>query len=128
VVNEIAMLCDRMDINVWEVSDAAAPSRSAHAFLPGPGLGGHCFPIDRFICLGDEAGRIEARFIGWRLYQRPDAHFVVTKIQSAMNRACKAAARLAHSYYGRAYNRDHRRCARSPALDIIHLLDSGTRR
>ena len=59
LVNEIAMMCDRMGINVWEVIDAAATKPFGFMpFYPGPGLGGHCIPIDPVLSfLEDQAGR-----------------------------------------------------------------------
>ena len=65
LVNEIAMMCDRMGINVWEVIDAAATKPFGYMpFYPGPGLGGHCIPIDPFyLSWKTKQAGIEARFI-----------------------------------------------------------------
>ena len=76
LVNEIAMMCDRMGINVWEVIDAAATKPFGFMpFYPGPGLGGHCIPIDPFyLSWKTKQAGIEARFIELAgLHQRPDA-------------------------------------------------------
>ena len=88
LVNEIAMMCDRMGINVWEVIDAAATKPFGFMpFYPGPGLGGHCIPIDPFyLSWKTKQAGIEARFIelaGYINGQMP--HFVVDKIQNALN-------------------------------------------
>src|SRR5258706_509847 len=65
LVNEIALMCDRMQINVWEVIDAAATKPFGFMpFYPGPGLGGHCIPIDPFyLSWKTKQAGIEARFI-----------------------------------------------------------------
>jgi UDP-N-acetyl-D-glucosamine dehydrogenase len=92
LVNEIALMCDRIDINVWEVIDAAATK--PFGFMPfylGPGLGGHCIPIDPFyLSWKTKQAAIEARFIelaGYINGQMP--HFVVDKIQNALNEHMK---------------------------------------
>jgi UDP-N-acetyl-D-glucosamine dehydrogenase len=88
LVNEMALMCDRMGINVWEVIDAAATKPFGFMpFYPGPGLGGHCIPIDPFyLSWKTKQAGIEARFIelaGYINGQMP--HFVVDKIQDALN-------------------------------------------
>ena len=92
LVNEIAMMCDRIGINVWEVIDAAATKPFGFMpFYPGPGLGGHCIPIDPFyLSWKTKQAGIEARFIelaGYINGQMP--HFVVDKVQNALNDAGK---------------------------------------
>src|SRR5207245_1747290 len=86
LVNEIAMMCDRIGINVWEVIDAAATKPFGFMpFYPGPGLGGHCIPIDPFyLSWKTKQAGIEARFIelaGYSNGQMP--HFVVARNQNA---------------------------------------------
>ena len=88
LVNEMALMCDRMGINVWEVIDAAATKPFGFMpFYPGPGLGGHCIPIDPFyLSWKTKQAGIEARFIelaGYINGQMP--HFVVDKVQNALN-------------------------------------------
>jgi UDP-N-acetyl-D-glucosamine dehydrogenase len=88
LVNEIAVMCDGMGINVWEVIDAAATKPFGFMpFYPGPGLGGHCIPIDPFyLSWKSKQSGIEARFIelaGHVNGQMP--HFVATKVQNALN-------------------------------------------
>ena len=115
LVNEIALMCDRMGINVWEVIDAAATKPFGFMpFYPGPGLGGHCIPIDPFyLSWKTKQAGIEARFIelaGYINGQMP--HFVVDKIQNALNDRGKAAQGLARARPGRGVQARHRRCAR----------------
>jgi UDP-N-acetyl-D-glucosamine dehydrogenase len=125
LVNEIALMCDRMDINVWEVIEAAATKPFGFMpFFPGPGLGGHCIPIDPFyLSWKTKQAGIEARFIelaGYINGQMP--HFVVDKIQNALNDHTKPLKGSRVHVMGVAYKRDIDDVRESPALDIIHLL------
>ena len=125
LVNEIALMCDRMDINVWEVIEAAATKPFGFMpFFPGPGLGGHCIPIDPFyLSWKTKQAGIEARFIelaGYINGQMP--HFVVDKIQNALNDYSKPLKGSKVHVMGVAYKRDIDDVRESPALDIIHLL------
>jgi UDP-N-acetyl-D-glucosamine dehydrogenase len=125
LVNELAMMCDRMGINIWEVIDAAATKPFGFMpFYPGPGLGGHCIPIDPFyLSWKTRQAGIEARFIelaGYVNGQMP--HFVVEKIQNTLNDRGKAVKGSRIHVLGVAYKRDIDDVRESPALDIIHLL------
>ncbi len=125
LVNEIAMMCDRMGINVWEVIDAAATKPFGFmAFYPGPGLGGHCIPIDPFyLSWKTKQAGIEARFIELAGYINGHMpHFVVDKIQNALNEHSKPLKGSRVHVLGVAYKRDIDDVRESPALDIIHLL------
>lgn len=125
LVNEMALMCNRMGINVWEVIDAAGTKPFGFMpFYPGPGLGGHCIPIDPFYLSwkSKEAG-IEARFIelaGYINGQMPE--HVVGRIQDALNNAAKPVRGSRVHVLGVAYKRDIDDVRESPALDIIHLL------
>ena len=125
LVNEMALLCDRMNIDVWEVIDAAATKPFGFMpFYPGPGLGGHCIPIDPFYLSwkSKEAG-IEARFIelaGYINGRMPE--FVVEKIQHALNDVSKPVRGSRVHVLGVAYKRDIDDVRESPALDVILLL------
>ena len=126
LVNEIAIMCDRMGINVWEVIDAAATKPFGFMpFYPGPGLGGHCIPIDPFyLSWKSRQAGIEARFIDLAGYingQMP--HFVVEKVQNALNDRAKALNGSHVHIVGVAYKRDIDDVRESPALDIIHVLN-----
>jgi len=125
LVNEMALMCDRMNINVWEVIEAAATKPFGFMpFYPGPGLGGHCIPVDPFyLSWKTKQSGIEARFIelaGYINGQMP--HFVVEKIQNALNDATKPLRGSRIHILGVAYKRDIDDVRESPALDIIHLL------
>jgi UDP-N-acetyl-D-glucosamine dehydrogenase len=125
LVNEIAMMCDRIGINVWEVIEAAATKPFGFMpFYPGPGLGGHCIPIDPFyLSWKTKQAGIEARFIelaGYINGQMP--HFVVDKVQHALNDASKPVKGSHIHVMGVAYKKDIDDVRESPALDIMLLL------
>ena len=126
LANEIALMCDRMRINVWEVIDAAATKPFGYMpFYPGPGLGGHCIPIDPFyLSWKTKQAGIEARFIelaGYINGQMP--HFVVDKVQNALNEASKPVKGSRVHVMGVAYKRDIEDLRESPALDVLLLLE-----
>jgi len=126
LVNEMAMMCDRMGINVWEIIDAAATKPFGFMpFYPGPGLGGHCIPIDPFyLSWKTKQAGIEARFIDLAGYingQMP--RFVVDKIQAALNTQAKPLMGSHVHVAGVAYKRNIDDLRESPALDIILLLE-----
>ena len=126
LANEMALMCDRMGINVWEVIDAAATKPFGFMpFYPGPGLGGHCIPIDPFyLSWKTKQAGIEARFIelaGYMNGQMP--HFVVDKIQNALNDQAKPVRGSHIHILGAAYKRNIDDVRESPALDIIMLLE-----
>ena len=125
LVNEMALMCDGMDINVWEVIDAAATKPFGFMpFYPGPGLGGHCIPIDPFyLSWKSKQSGIEARFIelaGNINGNMP--HFVVGKVQNALNNHGKAVKGAHVHIVGVAYKRNIDDMRESPALDVILLL------
>jgi UDP-N-acetyl-D-glucosamine dehydrogenase len=125
MVNEIAVMCDRMGINVWEVIEAAATKPFGFMpFYPGPGLGGHCIPIDPFyLSWKSKQAGIEARFIelaGYINGQMP--HFVVDKIQNALNEHSKPVKGSHIHILGVAYKKDIDDLRESPALDVMLLL------
>src|SRR5579884_594229 len=125
LVNEIAVMCDGMGINVWEVIDAAATKPFGFMpFYPGPGLGGHCIPIDPFyLSWKTKQAGIEARFIELAGYINGNMpHFVVDKIQNALNESGKPVKGSHVHIAGVAYKRNIDDLRESPALDIILLL------
>jgi UDP-N-acetyl-D-glucosamine dehydrogenase len=126
LVNEIAMMCGRMGINVWEVIEAAATKPFGFMpFFPGPGLGGHCIPIDPFyLSWKTKQAGIEARFIelaGYINGQMP--MFVVDKVQNALNDHTKPIRGSKIHILGVAYKKNIDDVRESPALDIIQLLE-----
>ncbi len=127
LVNEIALMCDRMDVDVWEIIDAAATKPFGFMpFYPGPGLGGHCIPIDPYyLSWKTRQAGMEARFIelaGSINGQMP--HFVVEKIQNALNDRSKPLRGSRVLVMGVAYKRGIDDVRESPALDVMHVLKS----
>src|SRR5258707_510420 len=125
LANEFALMCDRMGINVWEVIDAAATKPFGFMpFYPGPGLGGHCIPIDPFyLSWKTKQAGIEARFIelaGHINGSMPP--FIVDKIQNALNDHSKPLKRSRIHILGVAYKKNIEDVRESPALDIMQLL------
>jgi UDP-N-acetyl-D-glucosamine dehydrogenase len=127
LVNELAIMCNRMNIDVWEVIDAAATKPFGFMpFYPGPGLGGHCIPIDPFyLSWKSRQSGIEARFIelaGYINGQMP--LYVVERIQSALNDCAKPFNGSRVHILGIAYKADIDDMRESPALDIMRLLQA----
>jgi UDP-N-acetyl-D-glucosamine dehydrogenase len=125
MVNELAMLCDRMRIDVWEVVEAAATKPYGFMrFDPGPGMGGHCLPVDPF-------------YLAWkaREYDRPTEfielagevnqnmpYFCLEKISRALNEHAKAVRGSRVAILGVSYKAGVGDLRESPALKIIRLL------
>jgi UDP-N-acetyl-D-glucosamine dehydrogenase len=127
MVNEMALLCEGMGIDVWEVIDAAATKPFGFMpFYPGPGLGGHCIPIDPYyLSWKTRQTGMEARFIelaGAINGQMP--HFVAEKIQNALNDRSKPLRGARVLVMGVAYKRNIDDVRESPALDVMHVLRS----
>ena len=125
LANEMAMLCDRMDIDVWEVIDAASTKPFGFMpFYPGPGLGGHCIPIDpHYLSWKARQFGQEARFID--LAEQINRHmpqFVVEKVQKALNDRSKPVNGSRIHIVGVAYKKNVADVRESPALDIIGRL------
>jgi UDP-N-acetyl-D-glucosamine dehydrogenase len=125
LVNEMALMCDRMGISVWDIIEAAATKPFGFMpFYPGPGLGGHCIPIDPFyLSWKTRQTGMEARFIELAGYINGNMpHFVVEKIQNALNDLGKPLKGTHIHTLGVAYKRDIDDLRESPALDVLHLL------
>jgi UDP-N-acetyl-D-glucosamine dehydrogenase len=125
LVNEIALMSHKMDINVWEVIDAAKTKPFGFMpFYPGPGLGGHCIPIDPFyLSWKARQNGFECRFIelaGQVNSSMPE--YVVTCIADALNSVRKPINGSRVHLFGIAYKRDVNDMRESPALDIMELL------
>lgn len=125
LVNEIALMCDRMGIDVWEVVTAAATKPFGFMpFYPGPGLGGHCIPIDPFyLSWKAKQTGFDPRFIelaGQINGAMP--HAVVEKISEALNRVRKPLNGSTVLVLGVAYKRDIDDLRESPSLDVMSLL------
>jgi UDP-N-acetyl-D-glucosamine dehydrogenase len=126
MVNEMLLMCDKLDLDVWEIIEAAATKPFGFMkFTPGPGIGGHCIPIDplylswklkslkytaRFIELADEVNTAMPEY--W-----------AQQVQDALNEVAKPVKGSRVLVLGVAYKPDVSDLRESPALDIIHLLE-----
>ena len=125
MVNELAQMCERLDIDVWEVIDAAATKPFGFMkFTPGPGLGGHCIPIDPlYLSWKMKTLNYTARFIELASEINTNMpRYVVSRIQDALNRYKKPLNGSKVLILGVAYKPNINDMRESPALDIIHLL------
>jgi UDP-N-acetyl-D-glucosamine dehydrogenase len=125
MVNEVALLCERLGIDVWEVIDAAATKPFGFMpFYPGPGLGGHCIPVDPFyLSWKMRTLHAKARFIelaGEINSAMPE--FIVNKVASGLNERGKAVRGARVLILGFAYKRDVSDVRESPAFDIATKL------
>ncbi|MFA5147238.1 MAG: nucleotide sugar dehydrogenase [Candidatus Omnitrophota bacterium] len=125
LVNEIMLMCDKLGIDVWEVIDAAKTKPYGFMpFYPGPGVGGHCIPVDPIYLSWKARGHgFEARFIDLASYvnsQMP--HYVVDKVVEGLNDHGKPLRCSKVLILGVAYKKDVKDLRESPALEIINLL------
>jgi UDP-N-acetyl-D-glucosamine dehydrogenase len=125
LVNEIALMCDKLGIDVWEVVDAAKTKPFGFMpFYPGPGLGGHCIPIDPFyLSWKAKQSGFEARFIELAGHVNSSMpHAVLDKIATALNMQRKPLNGSHVLIAGVAYKKDIEDIRESPALDVMALL------
>ena len=125
LVNELALMSHRMNIDVWEVIEAAKTKPFGFMpFFPGPGLGGHCIPIDPFyLSWKARQSGFEARFIELAgMVNGAMPEYVVDRTAEALNSAKKAVNGSRVHVFGVAYKRDVNDLRESPALDIMELL------
>lgn len=126
LVNELAIMCDRLNVDVWEVIEAAATKPFGFMkFTPGPGLGGHCIPIDPlYLSWKLKSLNYNARFIELASEINTNMpRFVVGKVQDALNDVGKPVKDSNILILGAAYKPDIDDIRESPALDVIHLLE-----
>jgi UDP-N-acetyl-D-glucosamine dehydrogenase len=125
LVNELAMLCDRMDLNVWEVLDAANTKPfGMMPFYPGPGVGGHCIPLDpHYLEWKAKEYNFNTRFI--RLageINRSMPEYVVQKATKILNHQGLAMSKAQILCLGVAYKKDVDDWRESPAMQVMQLL------
>ncbi len=125
LVNEMALLCDRMGLDVWEIIDSAATKPYGFTrFLPGPGLGGHCIPLDPFY-LSWKARQydFQTKFVelAGEVNRQMPAH-VVEKITRALNDDCKSVRGSRIALLGMSYKPNVNDCRESPSLCVAQLL------
>jgi UDP-N-acetyl-D-glucosamine dehydrogenase len=125
LVNEIALMSHRMNIDVWEVIDAASTKPFGFMpFYPGPGLGGHCIPIDPFyLSWKARQNGFECRFIELAGHVNGSMpSFVVERVGEVLNTVKKAINGSKVHLFGVAYKKDVSDMRESPALDVLELL------
>jgi UDP-N-acetyl-D-glucosamine dehydrogenase len=125
LVNEIAIICEKLDINVWEVINAAATKPFGFMrFLPGPGLGGHCIPVDpHYLSWKLKTLDYNARFIQLAAEVNSSMpHYVIEKINYALNEQRRSFNSATVLILGVAYKSNVGDVRESPALDIIQEL------
>ena len=125
LVNELAILCKMLDIDIWEVVDAAKTKPFGfQSFRPGPGVGGHCIPIDpKYLSFKTRQIGHPVRFV--ELAQEINnsmPHYVVSRITEIMNKNSKLMKSSKILLLGVAYKKDIGDTRESPALDIIEEL------
>jgi UDP-N-acetyl-D-glucosamine dehydrogenase len=126
LVNELALMCDRLGIDVWEVVQAAATKPFGFMpFYPGPGLGGHCIPVDPFyLSWKARQSGFEARFIELAgMVNGAMPHYTVTLVGDALNSLRLPLNGSKILIAGVAYKKDVDDIRESPALDLLHLLN-----
>jgi UDP-N-acetyl-D-glucosamine dehydrogenase len=125
MVNELALMCDVLGVDVYEVIDAAATKPFGFIpFYPGPGLGGHCIPIDpHYLAWKLKALNFQARFIGLAAEINGMMPSVVTTmVGEGLNRFAKSIRGSKVLVLGVAYKKNVSDCRESPALDIMRML------
>ena len=125
LVNEIALMCDKLGLDVWEVIEAAKTKPFGFmAFYPGPGIGGHCIPSDpMYLAWKARVHGFEARFIELAdQVNRYMPHYVVDKVARALNERRKALNGSRILLVGLAYKQDVNDTRDSPAFEIAHAL------
>ena len=127
LVNEMAIICDRLGVDVWEVIEAASTKPFGFMpFYPGPGLGGHCIPVDpQYLAWKMRTIDYTARFI--QLAEEINfgmPKFVANKVSDALNGHKKSLNGSKVLVLGVSYKSDVADLRESPALDVIHLLTS----
>lgn len=127
LVNEMAIMCDKLGINVWEVIEAAATKPYGFMkFTPGPGLGGHCIPIDpHYLSWKLRTLNYKARFVELAAeINTAMPEYVVSKIVDGLNSVGKAVNGSKVLVLGVAYKPNVSDVRESPAVDIIRLLEA----
>jgi len=126
LANELLLMCDKLGLDAWEILDAAATKPFGFMkFTPGPGLGGHCIPIDPlYLSWKMRTVQYNARFIELASeINTAMPRYWVQKVQDALNDAGKAVKGSRVLVLGVAYKKNVSDLRESPALDIIHLLE-----
>ena len=125
-VHKVSLMCDRLGLNVWEVINASATKPFGFMkFTPGPGIGGHCIPLDpHYLAWKLKTLNFYSRFIelsGEINAKMPE--YVVTKLADALNKKSKSIKNSKILVLGVAYKKDVSDMRESPAIDVMYLLN-----
>jgi UDP-N-acetyl-D-glucosamine dehydrogenase len=126
LVNEMAIVCDKLGVNVWEVIDAAATKPFGYMkFTPGPGIGGHCIPLDpHYLAWKMRMLNYKTRFIDLASEINSEMpEYVVRKVARALNTDRKPVNGSHILILGIAYKKDIDDMRESPAFDVMRLLE-----
>ena len=126
LINELALLCDKMGVNIWEVIEAAKTKPYGfQPFYPGPGLGGHCIPLDPYYLSwkAREYGFHTSMIEGSMMVNDRMPEYCVGRISRILNRTRKALNGSKILVFGVAYKQDINDFRESPALEVIRLLE-----
>jgi UDP-N-acetyl-D-glucosamine dehydrogenase len=127
LVNELAQLCERFHVSVWDVIDAASTKPFGYMpFYPGPGIGGHCIPLDPYY-LANKARELDfhTRFIQLAAEINEDMpYYVVTRIMEEMNRSGKSVSGARVLVLGAAYKKDVNDARESQCVKLIQILQA----
>ncbi|MDR3071673.1 MAG: nucleotide sugar dehydrogenase [Endomicrobium sp.] len=125
LVNEVSLMCDKLGINVWEIIEAAATKPFGFMpFYPGPGIGGHCIPLDpHYLSWKLKTLNFYSKFIELASELNSKMpQYVVSKVSNALNSKAKALKNSQILILGVAYKKDVADIRESPAVDIINIL------
>jgi UDP-N-acetyl-D-glucosamine dehydrogenase len=126
LVNELALMCEKLDLDVWEIIDAAATKPFGFMrFYPGPGIGGHCIPLDpHYLAWKLKTFNYQARFV--ELASEINGHMpetVARRVATLLNEKRKSVRGAGIFVLGVAYKKDTADTRESPALDVMRLLE-----
>ncbi|WP_078548388.1 nucleotide sugar dehydrogenase [Litchfieldia alkalitelluris] len=124
-INELAIICDSLNVNIWEVIRAASTKPFGFtAYYPGPGIGGHCIPVDPlYLQWKARQFGIESEFINMALsVNRHSSKYVVERVSEILHQQFKNLEKANVLIYGVTYKRDVNDVRESPVFQIIHLL------
>ncbi len=125
LVNEIAILCDKFGLDIWEIIDAAKTKPYGYmAFYPGPGVGGHCIPVDPlYLSWKAKKHGFETKFINLASYvNEAMPEYIVKRIKKILSARKKKIQNARILIVGIAYKKDVKDLRESPAINIVHYL------
>ena len=126
LVNEIAILCDKLKLDIWEIIDAAKTKPYGYmAFYPGPGVGGHCIPVDPlYLSWKAKKHGFKTKFIDLASsVNEAMPHYAVNRLEEALSKRKKRIKKANILLIGLAYKKNVKDLRESPAINILNLLE-----